>query len=130
MMKTKWINFYIRTVISFLIYYLLNLYINYNFCLNIYIITILFVFIILIALFFIMKNYSVYLCGIITTGIFQIFLFVGIIYILHAINRNIGESGFGIFEIVSLIPLLLLNVVFLIYNCYKFKKLKKRDYYE
>ena len=37
MMKTKWINFYIRTVISFLIYYLLNLYINYNFCLNIYI---------------------------------------------------------------------------------------------
>lgn len=122
-MKTKWINFYIRTIISFFIYYLLNLYIKYDFCLNIYVITILLVFIILTSIFFILKKYCVYLCGIITTAIFSVFILIEIFYIFLLAKNNIGESGFGIFEIISLMPLLGTNAIFLTYNSIKFKKL-------
>lgn len=121
-MKTVWINFYIRTAITFFIYYLLDSYIKYSFFLDFKLITSFLILIILSSIAFQLKKFSVYLCGIISTSIFLILIFAGIIQIFFLAKNNIGESGFGIFEIICLIPLFIINIVFFTYNCYQYKK--------
>jgi len=120
-MKTKWINFYIRIAISFLIYYLSNLYINYSYFLNISFVLIYFVFVVALSVFFIIKKYCVHLCGIISSLIILLPIFGELIQIFFLATKNIGESGFGIIEILSLIPMLFMNISYLIFNCYQYK---------
>lgn len=122
-MKSQWVKFYIQISIFFSTYYLLNSYIHYSFVLNMEVITILLVVVILFSLIFFLKKYSVNLYGLIISVVCLLFLFIEIIQIYILASKNIGESGFGIFEILSLIPLVAQNLVYLFYNGHKYKKL-------
>lgn len=122
-MKYQWLKFYIQTAIFFSVYYLLNSYIQYTFILNIKIITIMLAVVLLFSIIFLLKKYCVYLYGLIISVVCLLFLFIEIIQIYILARKNIGESGFGIFEILSLIPLVTLNLVYLFYNGYKYKQL-------
>lgn len=118
-MHKEWMYFYLRTTLIFFIYYLLNSYINYTFCLNIKLISILLVLIIVLSFVWQYKQFNVYIYGMIITLIFMVLIFLKIIQLYILAKNNIGESGFGILEIISLIPMLIINLGFLIYNYYK-----------
>ena len=79
--------------------------------------------VLLFSIIFLLKKYCVYLYGLIISVVCLLFLFIEIIQIYILARKNIGESGFGIFEILSLIPLVTLNLVYLFYNGYKYKQL-------
>lgn len=121
-MHKEWMYFYLRTTLIFFIYYLLNSYINYTFCLNIKLISILLVLIIVLSFVWQYKQFNVYIYGMIITLIFMVLIFFKIIQLYILAKNNIGESGFGILEIISLIPMLIINLVFLIYNFYQNRK--------
>lgn len=121
-MKTKWINFYLRTAITFFIYFFLNEYIQYDFLLEKKVVVIFFLFTILFSIIFYLKKNCVYLFGIISGTIFLLLVLIEIIHLYDISRHNIGESGFGIVEIISLIPLLLINIFFISYNFYRLKK--------
>lgn len=122
-MKKQWIYFYIKLLISFFVYFLLNSYFNYLFSLNMKIMIIIFLNFIIISVVFILKNKNTYVCGIITSSVFLVLTIGEIIRIFFLAKRNIGESGFGILEIICLLPLLIINFIYLILYCIKLKSL-------
>ena len=126
-MKNKWSLFYIEILFFYLIYFPLNSLFNYTFLLNLKIMIILLLLIILISIVFIEKRKSSYIYGITISSLFIIFMVGEIIFILFLAKNNIGESGFGIIEILSIIPQLILHFIYLFSNCYQYKNIHQKN---
>lgn len=85
---------------------------QYSFILNFRIMTTLLISIIIISIIFICTKSNVYLFSLIIFGIFFLIVFIEMVEIFILAKKNIGESGFGILEIIGMIPLLILSLVF------------------
>ena len=111
-MRKDWLLFYIKILFFYILYYSLNLYMQYSFILNFRIMTTLLISIIIISIIFICTKSNVYLFSLIIFGIFFLIVFIEMVEIFILAKKNIGESGFGILEIIGMIPLLILSLVF------------------
>ena len=125
MRKVGWITFYVRTIISFIVYYVIDLYIHYTFLLNKKVMISILTGIVIVSMFFIIRKHSVYLYGLIISGLCFFLVITEIAHVFILMNKNKGEAGFGIVEIISMAPLLIMSLVFLVLDSYRYGKQRR-----